>query len=47
MFVTLSVLKVERSIDVKEEQLENILFIFMTFLVLKLDKLIEFNEVHP
>ena len=45
MFVTASVLKLDKSKFSKEEQPLNILFIFVTLLVLKLDKFKESKEL--
>jgi len=47
MDITLEVLKLLKSKDNNEEQLENILFIFTTFDVLKLSKSTDSNEIHP
>ena len=47
MLVTLLVLKLERLIEVNEEQPENIPLISVTLIVLKLDRLIEINDEQP
>ena len=47
MLVTFSVLKFDKSSDVKLKQWENILFIVITFSVLKFSKFKEVNLLHP
>ena len=47
ILLTLAILKLEKSNEVKEEQLENMKSIFINLLVLKLAKFNEVKEEHP